>query len=137
MIAEVLQGEIEPVGNPLGVGDRLGEVGKELGHLLRPLQVPFLVEGEEPSRSFEMGVLPDTGEDVEDLAMGLRGIEDAVRRYGGKAVGLSQVAQRPDQGFLAAAELALQLDIDVAVAEGLNNAPRRRLSPFPVVLGQG
>ena len=68
LVADVFEGKLETIGEPLGVFDDLETVGEERAHLGVALEMALGVLGEAFAGSIEMGVLADTGKNVEDLA---------------------------------------------------------------------
>lgn len=117
-VAEVGEGELESVGEPLGVGDRGGEVGEEGRHMLGGNEVSAVVDGEEGAGLIEVRVVSEAGEDVEGGAGGGSGVEDAVGGEEREGGGGGEVDEGAVDAILAAPAMALDLDEEVVGAKG-------------------
>ena len=85
LVAEVLEGELEAVGEAVGVEEGLGVVVEEAGDLFRVLEVALGIGGEEGAGLVEGGVVAEAGEGVGEEAVAAAGEEGGVWRRGGEA----------------------------------------------------
>ncbi len=136
-VAQVLQGEVQPVGDPFRIRKGFGEVCKEGLHFLRPFDMPFAVGAEPAPRRIQVSVLPEAGEDIHHLGIGRRGVEDAVCREEGQVMGSREIPQVPYRFVLPSHRMALNLDEDISGAERSDDVPDRVLRPGGILPGQG
>ena len=125
-VAEVLESEGQTDGELAAIGHRVGAVGEEALHLARRLQMALAIVGEEPARAIQGGVMPDAGERVEERPLAALG---HARRIGGEERQAERGRRAPQPlvaRFLRAAEVALQLGIDIAAAEDAGEPVEQR-----------
>src|SRR5208283_5233192 len=68
LIAKIVQRELEARRQLQGVRDGLRQIGKQLQHLLRRLDVALAVLSQQTSGSIERAMVADAGEDIQNLA---------------------------------------------------------------------
>ena len=116
-VAEVGQGEVEPLGELTAGGQGLGEIGEQAGHLGRALEVALAVGGEEAAGGVEGGVVADGGQHVVQRLVLSLSVAHAV----GGEEGEAELAGEADQGLVAmlllAPAVALELDVEPAAEE--------------------
>src|SRR5205809_2939403 len=78
------------------------------------------VLSQEFAGGIEMGVFPDAGEDVEDLASIWACILDTIGRNDGQGKLSRQIAQSLIDAIFASQEMALDLDVHVFAAKGVD-----------------
>ncbi len=116
-VAEILHGELQPLGERQRFADRLGPIGKEPDHLRRRLQISLGVGGQPASRGIERRVLADGREHVEERPLVGHRKPHAAGRHDRHTEGFGQADERVVVVFLIAAQVTLQLDVDIAAAE--------------------
>ena len=140
-VAEVLEGERQPLGERLGVAEEIGPVGEERGHRLRRLEVALGVLGQEAPRGGERPLLADAGQHVEERPALRRGVAHAVRGDRAQAQRVGQVEEGLVRGLLLPPAVPLHVEEDAAGPESLDDAgqpvgvsagrPPRRSPPRP------
>ena len=95
---------------------------KQFRHFLRRFQMPLGIAGEQPSGGFQSPVMAQAGEDVEYLARIARGMTHTVGGEKGKLEFPGQIDGSMIDGFFVAIEMALQFDVDIAVAENVHES---------------
>ncbi len=78
------------------------------------------VLSKEFARGIEMSVLADAGENVEDLSAIRARVLDAVRGNQRQAMLFREIAKPLVHAFFAAEEVALDFDVNVVAAEGVD-----------------
>jgi hypothetical protein len=115
-VAEVVELEVEALGDFVGVGEGVGDVAEEGGHCAGAAEVAVGVEGEEASGVVEVDVVADGGEEVEDFAVAGLGVADAVGGDDGELERAGEAEGGLVAGFFFALVVALELDVDVVRA---------------------
>ena len=115
-VAEVAELEVEALGDCEGVGEGVGDVAEEGGHLCGAAEIAVGVEGEEAAGVVEVGVVADGGEEVEDFAVAGLGVADAVGGDGGEVHGAGEAEGGLVAGFFFALVVALEFDVDIVGA---------------------
>ena len=114
LVAKVVELEVEALGEQDGVLDGFGDVGEEVTHGARGADLALGVAGEQAAGVLELGAVADGGEDVEDLALVLGGVADAVGGEHGQAQGFGEAESGLIAPFFVAFAVALQFDVHVA-----------------------
>ncbi len=117
LVAEVVELKAEALGDEEGVVEGFGEVVEEAAHGAGGANLALGVALEEAAGLVERDVVADGGEDVEDFALVLGGVADAVGGEDGEMEGLGDAQGGLVAGFFGAVAVALQLDVDVVGAE--------------------
>ena len=80
LVAQVRQGELEPLTEPDGVGDGRGQIGEQCGHRRGRFKVMLAIGQEQCAGGIEVRVMPQTGEDIKHAAALWSRVEHAVGR---------------------------------------------------------
>ena len=122
LVAEVLEGEFQPPLQAHRLRHRLRQVGEARRHLVRGMHVALGIDGEPAAGGIKRHVKAQAREDVGHGAFLRCRVGHAARGEQGQATCGREVAQECVLPLLAAAAVALHLDVDAAAAE-------RRLDP--------
>src|SRR5205085_7562342 len=123
-VADVFERELEAIGETGRVFDGVESVGEERAHFGVALEMALGILGEEFARGIEMGVFADAGENVEDLAAIAARVSDAVCGDDGQAMLFCQIAELLVHALFAADEMALDFDVNIFAAEGVDKTLR-------------
>ena len=116
-VAEIVEGEFEAGRKFEGIGERFGQIGEKLLHLLRRFQMTLGVARQQASGSRERAVMADGGECVTEFAIFGGGVADAIGSQQREIQGTSNGDGGSVTSFFLAMKMALQLDIHIAVTK--------------------
>jgi hypothetical protein len=112
-----LQSKGATLGDVHRVSDRLGEIAEQLTHLIGRLEMPLRVEVQEIAGEIEMGVMPEAGENIGNLADVRRDEERSVSGDDRQTMMLCERAELADGAFFSAMAMALQFNENVIRTE--------------------
>jgi hypothetical protein len=115
-VTEVFEREGEPLRYIAGALHRMRQVVKEGTHLLRRSQVAARIDGEQTTGVRQRFAIADAGEDVEDLAVVLRGVAHAVGGDHGKMERRGDAQRCLVAPLLFPLLVALELDVYIVAA---------------------
>ena len=116
-IAEIAQGEAQPIGQSLGVAKHVGPIREERLHIRRPLQMTLGVLGEKTTRAGQRGVIPEASEDIDKAASRWLRMENAVGGDGLKTARIGEIEESESLTMALSREVALHLDEGSFLAE--------------------
>src|SRR5262249_13233123 len=121
-VAEIGQREIQARGEFGGVGDRVGDIGEQPRHLRRRLP-PQPRRSLAPTARFgDFDLVPDAGQDIEQLALIRVGVSRRVSREQGDAESARFLYGGLVARLLPAIHVALELRVDIARSEDIAQA---------------
>jgi len=123
-VSDVFEGKFEALSEAGGVFDGVEPIGEIFSHFGVALEMSLRIAGQEFARGVEMGVLADTGEDVENLAAIRAGILHAVRGNNRQAEMFRQIAEFLVTAIFPAEKMPLNFDVDVIAAEDADKSLR-------------
>ena len=121
-VAQVGEAELQPRGDFEGVGEGLGQVGKEALHFGGGFDVALGVALEQPSGFGQGDVVADAGEDVEQLALRRGGVGGAVGGHQRDAERAGAFGDGLIVGLFIAVVVALEFGVEVVAAEDVEQA---------------
>ena len=127
LVAQVFEGELQPIGQPHGLGHRLRQVAEEPGHGGGGLEVRLAIDAEVGAGRVEVGVVAQAGEDIEHFPALGRGLGDPAGGQQRHPVRGGEVLQRAVPAGLAPEVLALDLGVHLPVPEGADDALHHRI----------
>ena len=139
-VAEVVEGELAPLGDAPRVGERVRAVAEQRRHLARRLEMALGVGQQAAPGGVQGGLLAQAGEHVEQRAPARQGVAHVVGGDERNAVPVRQRRQGAVESLLGRVEVALQIDVQAAGEEALQAAQDRAgalLVAAPHRLGQG
>ncbi len=116
-IPEIGEGEIEPLGERGALGHGVREIGEELGHLARGLQMALAVLVEPAAGGVEIGVEADARQDVVQRLVAAPGVAHSVGGHEWQPQPSGQLDERLVAPLFVAQPVALQLDVEPAVED--------------------
>jgi len=111
-IAEIVEGELELVGEGPGLGHRPPLVGKEEFHLVRRAKVALAAALEQAAGGVEGATLANAGEDVGEVAVFRPRVARATGRDQWQSQLPREIEERPVAVLLGAQAVALQFDVE-------------------------
>ena len=132
-VAEIGHRVVEPIGQLARRRDRVRQIGEELRHLRRRLQVALGVARQALPGAMDVGLVADAGEDVEQRPILRRGEADAVGREQRHVIRRGQRDERLVVGLLVALQVPLQLDVEAIAAEHADQAIEQPADAVPRV----
>src|ERR1043166_1509545 len=107
LIAEVFQGELESFGQADGVGNRFGQITKELAHLRSALEESLAVLREQFAGGIQVGMMTNAGEDIQHLTANRSGVKHAIGGQQGQTIMPCEFTQMAQGRFFAPKLMAL------------------------------
>src|SRR5579883_3281837 len=132
-IAEIGKSEAQARGKLLGIGDGFGQVREEADHFPRRFEMAFAVPAQQAAGRGERAMVAKAGEDVEHFALARASMGNTIRGEQRQTEFCRDGNRGLIAGFFAAAEVALEFNIDVFATEDsakLLNAAKRGAGIF-------